>query len=42
VGATESVEGAAAVHIPVHVESLNAAVAGGIMMWSAKRGVHTA
>lgn len=42
VGATESTEGAAAVHIPVEVESLNAAVAGGIMMWEARRGVHPA
>lgn len=37
-GATESMEGATAVHIPIHVESLNAAVAGGIMMWEAHRG----
>lgn len=38
-GATESMEGAAAVHIPIGVESLNAAVAGGIMLWEAHRGM---
>jgi tRNA G18 (ribose-2'-O)-methylase SpoU len=38
-GATEPLDDAVAVHIPVQVESLNAAVAGGIMMWEAKRGV---
>jgi TrmH family RNA methyltransferase len=38
-GATESTEGAQAVHIPVQVESLNAAVAGGIIMWEAHRGM---
>ena len=37
-GATESVSGAVAVHLPVRVESLNAAVAGGIMMWEATKG----
>ncbi len=40
-GATESIEGATAVHIPVNVESLNAAVAGGIIMWEAHRGMKT-
>jgi tRNA G18 (ribose-2'-O)-methylase SpoU len=40
-GATESTEGAQAVHIPVRVESLNAAVAGGIIMWEAHRGMRT-
>ena len=39
-GATESIEGAAAVHIPIGVESLNAAVAGGIIMWDAHRGMN--
>lgn len=38
-GATESTEGATAVHIPVQVESLNAAVAGGIIIWEAHRGM---
>lgn len=37
-GATESVSGAVALHLPVRVESLNAAVAGGIMMWEATKG----
>lgn len=38
-GATESTEGATAIHVPIRIESLNAAVAGGIIMWSAHQGM---
>jgi TrmH family RNA methyltransferase len=36
-GATEPLKGAYPVHIPQRIESLNAAVAGGILLWEASR-----
>jgi len=36
-GPTEPLGGARPIHIPQHIESLNAAVAGGILLWEASR-----